>query len=806
VFYGGYVYDPDLTEIGDEVVLGGGSVICAHAVNLVGPRKCVFISAPIHICERVTIGGGARVAMGVTIGKDAVVEAGSNVVAMTHIPAGEVWGGNPAVFLRKRWNKAPGDGAAETPRRLASADAVAELHSTARTLVERALSLPAGTLRAQADDAEDGWDSLDCLAIGAAFHDTYRCQIPIEQVIRLRSLADVARILRQVQAGQQGTASSPVSGLQPEPVEPAELPSDPEWLPLLPSDVATQRLNQAGRPATNGEPICVTVAASFTAELLRPSLDCWSAAFGIAAQIDFCDFNQVARALLDPQSLFHRNRSGLNVVLFRPEDLPAEDDAAEEAVSQLLGAMRQFVSSGGRSHLVVGSLPPPVSLGNGISRSRIDALRSRWSATAAQLPGVEILDFAGIVERIGTVRAADLALEAVARAPYSADVYRELGIALARCLRKRRRPSAKVLALDCDGVFWGGVIGEDGIDGLQLGADGPGRAFQWMQKTILDLKKRGVLLVLVSRNQERDVFEVFDNHPGMLVRREDLAGWRINLNPKSQNLRELAAELNLGLDAFVFVDDDPVQRLHVQSHLPQVHVFPMPADPVRYAESLCKLWIFDTTALTFEDSARTEMLRQERLRQQSIAATESLDGYLEGLRLRVEMRAAQARDLPRVAQLTQKTNQFNLSLRRRTLEEIQGLAGDYRTLVLSASDRFGDYGQIGACILRRCKDATEEIDTFLLSCRALGRGVEQAMLHGVFELARRGGTRILRAPLVVGPRNEPARSFFAASGFRHEAGDVLVADADLPVALPKHVNMRLETRDAVGNVGAGPGP
>jgi FkbH-like protein len=419
------------------------------------------------------------------------------------------------------------------------------------------------------------------------------------------------------------------------------------------------------------------------------------------------------------------------------------------------------------------------------------------------MPGVEILDFAAVVERIGTARAVDLAQEAVARAPYSADVYRELGIALARCLRKRRRPPAKVLALDCDGILWGGVVGEDGIDGLQLGDDGPGRAFQWMQRTILDLKRRGVLLVLVSRNQQRDVFDVFDNHPGMILHRRDLAGWRINMSPKSQNLRELAAELNLGLDAFVFVDDDPVQRLHVQSHLPEVHVFPTPADPVRYAEALSKLWIFDAATSTFEDSARTEMLRQERLRQESIKAAAGLDGYLDDLRLSVEMCEAQARDLPRVAQLIQKTNQFNLSLRRRALEEIQGMAGDWRTFVLSASDRFGDYGQIGVCILRRCDEATEEIDTFLLSCRALGRGVEQAMLHGVFRLARRGGARTIRAPLVVGPRNEPARSFFTASGFRCETSELLVADTDLPVALPKHVKMRLETCDAVETVSEG---
>jgi FkbH-like protein len=202
------------------------------------------------------------------------------------------------------------------------------------------------------------------------------------------------------------------------------------------------------------------------------------------------------------------------------------------------------------------------------------------------------------------------------------------------------------------------------------------------------------------------------------------------------------------------------------------------------------------------------MLGRERERQQERAAAADLPSYLRSLQLRVEMREARPGDLPRVAQLTQKTNQFNLSLRRRTLEEVRGLGGGWRTFVVSASDRFGDYGQVGVCILRQHPELAPrlEIDSFLLSCRALGRGVEEAMLHGVFEIARRGHLPVAHAPFVEGPRNAPARAFFARSGFRELEGGLFEAATGPGCPLPAHVSFRLEAGDGVTALGAQQNP
>jgi FkbH-like protein len=351
------------------------------------------------------------------------------------------------------------------------------------------------------------------------------------------------------------------------------------------------------------------------------------------------------------------------------------------------------------------------------------------------------------------------------------------------------------LALDCDGTLWGGVIAEDGFDRIEIGPDGPGRSFQQFQRGLLRLKQKGVLLAVVSRNTEQDVFDVFDQHPGMVLKRSDIAAWRVNWQPKSANLEELARELNLGLDSFVFVDDDAVNRAQVEMHLPQVHVLPLPTDPVLFADTLARLWLFDNPAeQTAEDAARTDMIQQEGDRRR-FAESVSMESYLAGLQLDVEMREAEPHDLARLAQLTQKTNQFNLSLRRRTVEAIKALDNSYRLFVLNAQDRFGDYGQIGCCILHRDESPRLlVIDTFLLSCRVLGRGVEDAFLFGVAEVARRDGASEIIGPLVEGPRNAPALAFFDKTSFLREDSQYVAAAEGLG-ALPAHATLDLKTRD-----------
>lgn len=795
-FFAGFMYDPDLTFIGEDAVVGGGCNLSSHNMVKKGPRNFSYISAPIHIGKRVTIGGESRIAMGVTIGDDAIVEAFSNVTTMTFIPAGEVWGGNPAVFLRKRLDLPTIEGErSDAPMPPAVAQPIeSDVKGAAHRVLAKALNLPADVSPEERAASEGGeWDSLVQMAVAATLADMYDCRLVPREIVALKTLADIERVLvRRSETPAVGSAADATAAK-------ISLPRDPEWLPLLPSADATRLLLQsepsAGLPHTEMK---IAVAASFTAEPLASSLSAWSAAFGVAVQIEFYGYNQIAQALLSPASPFQHNVAGLNVVLLRPEDLPDDADDARRAAAALIAAVRTFTERGGR--VVVGTLPPPTSPNFTGSRAAVDALRRYWDAELEGVEGVQRFEFAAVLERVGLAAATDVAMELSARAPFSTAAYREIGIELARLVRGKRRPRAKVLALDCDNTLWGGVLGEEGFDGIQIGSDGPGRSFQAFQRVLLELKRQGVLLTLVSRNEEADVVDVLERHPGMLLRRSDVVALRVNWRPKSDNLRELATELNLGLDAFVFVDDDAAQRLLVETAVPSVHVLPLPEDPAQYASTLRKAWIFDAEQITDEDRNRTEMLQQEAARTQQRLSAADLDAYLHGLGLIVEVHEAADRDLPRVAQLTQKTNQFHLSLRRRTLDEIRALGGEHRIFVVSARDQFGDYGQIGVGILRH--DTGElphvELDTFLLSCRALGRGVEDAFLHAMFEVAKRLDAARLTAPYVEGPRNQPARDFFARTGLNQAEGR-FEAESATGYPLPKHVQLHLALQtDAAG--------
>jgi FkbH-like protein len=383
--------------------------------------------------------------------------------------------------------------------------------------------------------------------------------------------------------------------------------------------------------------------------------------------------------------------------------------------------------------------------------------------------------------------------------PWSPAACRDLGIELSRAVRRRFVPPAKVIALDCDGTLWRGVVGEDGPTGVGVGADGHDRAFDVLQRRVLGLKARGVLLALVSRNEEADVWQVFEGHPGMVLRREDIAAWRIAWRPKSELLTELASSMGFSLDAFVFVDDDRAVRSEVEANAPAVTVLPLPDEPSDRPGALAALWSFDGAGATAVDLARTQLVQEEQQREQARQGATDMSTYLRDLGLVVSIHRATDEELPRLAQLTQRTNQFNVSLRRRTLEEVTALARTAAVLSLTARDRFGDYGLVGMAIV--AADGGEPtLDTFLMSCRALGRGVEQTLLHAVGTVATGGsgaladdpGQTRIRAPWVDGPRNAPAIDFLRESGFRDLEPGVLAVEVNGGFAVPSHIALEMD--------------
>ena len=811
----GVLYDPDLTEIGDSVIIGGGAVIAAHSLVARPDGGIVYVSVPVTIGARATIGGEARVALGCVIGEDAVIEPGAVVAAFTRVPAGEVWGGHPARFLRKRdMVKTSSDGLAADETMIPNGtDSVSATSGSGsgpnldriRRLVIDALGLDASKAP---DDLKSetcpDWDSLGQIAIAAAVFDRYGVILDEGDLYRIRTLRDVADAIAGRRIGEPIVDAkidpSVAPSVDEHAVQMESVPSPPDdldMLPLLDPRDATRLLAERFEAEQGNDghvtPLRVAIAATFTAQPVATSLRLWGRASGFEIDCQFADYDQIVQTLINDGSAFGTNGDGVNVLLLRPEDLPSESpDQASAQIEQILQAIQHFTEKQQtRGQLLVGTLPPVVSSFSLTDQHEIEALRQEWRSRLRSIPGVEIFDFSRLVERIGIDQARSNSGEALHRAPYSARLYQELGIALVRQIRSKRRSPAKVIAIDCDNTLWGGVVGEVGSEGIQLGPDGPGRSFQLFQHYLKHLKNRGILLAVVSRNEERDVLDVFENHPEMILRPNDIAAWAVNWNHKSESLRELAEEMNLGIDSFVFLDDDPAVRAEVMTRRPEVHVVPLPSDPDAYCETLSRLWLFDGAQATAVDAARTQMMQEEGRRKREERTVGSLDQFLASLELRVEMGPPTDQEWPRVAQLTQRTNQFSLSLKRRTLEEVKTLGTDTSVLVLKASDRFGDYGLVGVGIVKRGSvTGTSEIDTLLMSCRALGRGVEDAFLHGLAQVAAGQGSDTIVAPFVQGPRNGMIKDFLVRSGFEEiESNLWTLSIAQLP-PLPDHVDFR----------------
>ena len=332
----------------------------------------------------------------------------------------------------------------------------------------------------------------------------------------------------------------------------------------------------------------------------------------------------------------------------------------------------------------------------------------------------------------------------------------------------------KCLILDLDNTLWGGVLGEDGIDGIKLGGDYPGKAFSYWQRSLLQLAQNGVILAVCSKNNESDVEEAWQHNPFMTLKREHFSALRINWQDKATNIREIASELNIGLDSMVFVDDNPTERELIKQVLPQVEVPDFPAKPYElmpFFKQLVEKY-FRIYAVTSEDRAKTEQYRANAMRQAEQSHFADLESYLYSLDMQLDIIPADEHNLPRIAQMTQKTNQFNLTTRRYTEADVQQcLDQGWRVFCMSVRDRFGDSGITATIFLEPTDDTTVNIDTLLLSCRILGKGIEEAFIKTVFNLLRLDGYRRITADYLPTAKNGQTADFYDRMGMTLEATD-----------------------------------
>lgn len=385
--------------------------------------------------------------------------------------------------------------------------------------------------------------------------------------------------------------------------------------------------------------------------------------------------------------------------------------------------------------------------------------------------------------------------------PFTEFVAQAAALDVKAAVRAFAGQARKLVVLDLDGTLWGGVVGETGWQGVRLGGhDAVGEAYVDFQKALKTLSVRGIALGVVSKNTEAVALEAFDHHPEMALRRSDLAGWRINWRDKAENLVELVRDLNLGLQSVVFIDDNPTERGRIAEAFPEVLVPDWPKDACRFAEALRQLDCFDQPSLTAEDRSRVKMYVQERERTETRRTAGSIEDWLRGLRVRVSIEALSGANLARASQLANKTNQMNLGTRRITGSEfLRWLSeGERQTLALTVADRFGDLGLTGLISWELTDDLLEIID-FVLSCRAMGRQIENLMVHLAVEAARARGSSRVVAHLLPTPRNGPCREFWKGSGLNEAETNLFVWEATKPYPKPAFIAVEADNEGAMSS-------
>jgi FkbH-like protein len=328
--------------------------------------------------------------------------------------------------------------------------------------------------------------------------------------------------------------------------------------------------------------------------------------------------------------------------------------------------------------------------------------------------------------------------------------------------------TVKVLVVDLDNTIWGGVIGEDGVASLQCSREYSGIAWWNVQRALLDIKERGILLAIASKNNREDAMEAFAAHPEMPLQPADFAAERINWCDKPSNLREIAAELNVGLDSLAFVDDNPAERERVRRELPEVAVLELPADPMAFAPAIRDCPVLERLTISEEDTRRSRYYSEQRDRAAALGSAASVEDFYRSLDQEVEIASVESSSLTRAAQLTQKTNQFNLTTRRYSEQQLAEFAAapGCDAYTVRVRDRFGDNGLVGV-MLTRSDAGVCRIETFLLSCRVISRTVETAMLSFLAGKARERGLTVLEGLFRPTAKNGPAADLFRSHGFEH---------------------------------------
>jgi len=557
--------------------------------------------------------------------------------------------------------------------------------------------------------------------------------------------------------------------------------------------------------------IKVAILSNFTINGLEEALRVKGAESDITSATYVCGYGQYNQDILDQSSKLYEfspditfmiidTRSVLSTLFYTPYTIPANDRRTyiDKRVADFVNLVKTFKNRTG-SKLVLTNCSIPTYSPYGICEVRTEYglkemvydFNARLSDAFRSDPQVFLFDFNSFVAKYGEINVLDYRQFLVGDIKVSLSYIPHLAEELMGYVKANLGVNRKCIVLDLDNTLWGGIIGEDGFDRIDLSLKPPGMAFMEFQRVLLALYQRGVILAINSRNNEDEALRAIRDHPFMVLREEHFATMKINWSDKISNMKEIAQELNIGLDSIVYFDDDPINRELMSKAIPQIKTIDLPDDPSLYASTLMQINDFNTLVMTNEDRKRGEMYREEHKRTELKRSSSNLEDFLKQLEIRVTMKKANNFTIPRIAQLTLKTNQFNLTTRRYQEEDVETLAQDHTKLIGCAQtqDKFGDNGITGVYIVNKNHvDKEWFIDTFLLSCRVMGRGIEDAMMGYILSKAKEEGVIKVKAEFIPTKKNKPCEQLLPNFGFKKE-GEQWVYTYKVPIKQTNHVEL-----------------
>jgi len=561
----------------------------------------------------------------------------------------------------------------------------------------------------------------------------------------------------------------------------------------------------------------ITILRTYSVEPLLPLIKAGARLKGINLNINLGDFGTVVQDILTPSSVAYAANTKAVIIARQTRDVAPElwsgasinyDREVDRVVNEFKTLIEQFRQKSD-AYLIIHSLEVPIFSNDGIAEiflggdhhQAVLAINKSLTDMAQVYKGVFILDYDGLVARHGRMNWGDEVRWQTMRLPIAMENLTHLSAEWLRYLVPISGCICKVLVVDLDNTLWGGVIGEDGIDGLRLEDDYPGAVYQDIQRTLKKMSGRGIALAICSKNNFDDAMNIINNHPGMILNADDFSAHRINWQDKAQNIKDIAAELNISTDAVSFLDDNPAERMQVRQALPDVNVIEINDDAYTYSKVIMSDPAFERLALTDDDRVRTQYFKQNAKRVDLKKSATTIEDFYRSLEMTLHIERGADGLVPRISQMTQKTNQFNLTSKRYSEQQIQQLIGDnqFHIYVARSTDRFGENGVIGLMIVRICQQVAE-IDTLLMSCRVIGRTLETAFLSTVMENLMAEGLKKIDGQYCPTPKNALARDYYKNNGFQiaHETKGSTYWTCDLTggfVGCPEWVDVTIKQKD-----------